>query len=151
MKRELRTNEKEKRIMNIAMFVGNITRNAELKKVSKNGEERAVANFSIAVNEGFGDNKKTTYVSCALWGKRAESLAQYLTKGLKVSVVGRIEARAYQTKDNELRADLMLTLNDIELCGGGQRTETQAAPDYDAPAPKAKAKAAPVEEDSLPF
>lgn len=140
--------------MNITIITGNLTRNAELKTVSVKGENRSVANFAVAVNEGYGDNKKTKFFNCAMWGKRAEALAQYLTKGTKVSVIGRIDTRAYQTKGNELRAQLELEVIDIELQGGGQHAEAQQeAPDYDAPAPAPKAKAQPVEaaEDSLPF
>ena len=53
-------------------------RDAELKHLQGG---TAVANFSGAYNIGFGDKKRTQWIECAMWGKQAEALTQYLLKG----------------------------------------------------------------------
>ena len=49
-----------------------------------------VTNFSVAVRNGYGDNEHTLWVRVAAWGKRAEVCNQYLSKGDKVQIVGRL-------------------------------------------------------------
>ncbi|MFK5283944.1 single-stranded DNA-binding protein, partial [Lacticaseibacillus paracasei] len=64
-------------------LAGNIGKRAELRKTG-NGE--SVAGFSVAVDDGFGDKKRTLWFDVSIWGKRAETLAPMLTKGGKVCV-----------------------------------------------------------------
>lgn len=54
----------------------------------------AVTSFSVAVSDGFGDNKKTIWFRVSVWGKRAEVANQYLNKGSRVLVEGRLSADA---------------------------------------------------------
>ena len=61
--------------MNVGTFSGRIGRDAELRH-AKNGD--AVTNFSLAVDVGTKDSPRTLWIDCVLWGKRAESLTQYL-------------------------------------------------------------------------
>ena len=53
---------------------------------------KAVTSFSVAVNEGFGENKKTVWFRVSAWDKQAETCNQYLRKGSKVLVEGRLTA-----------------------------------------------------------
>ena len=50
----------------------------------------AIASFPLAISSGYGNNQKTSWVTCKLFGKRAEALAQYLLKGVKVAVSGQL-------------------------------------------------------------
>ena len=63
--------------MNVITFDGRLTKDAELKQLQTN----TVCNFDVACNIGYGDRKKTIYLRCDLWNKRAESLHSYLKKG----------------------------------------------------------------------
>lgn len=130
------------------MFVltisGNLTADAEVKILSSG---KTVCNFTVAVNHGSGEHKKTTYVDCGVWGKRAEStLPQYLLKGTKVIVTGAPETRAYTPKDGgEPRGVLTIPLVDqLELCGG-TRPQNPQGQNQNVPQQSA------AEDDDIPF
>lgn len=83
-----------------------------------------VASFSLAVNRTWTDNEgnrkdKTTWVRVTCWKKQAEIVAQYLTKGSKVMVIGEIEeARPYTDRDGNQRASLEVTAHTIKFLSG---------------------------------
>ncbi|NNN03361.1 MAG: single-stranded DNA-binding protein [Acidimicrobiaceae bacterium] len=74
--------------MNNITFVGNLT--ADPRLVVGQGEGKARATFSVAVNEGQGDRERTHFVNVTAWGTLGENVADSLTKGMRVVVVGRI-------------------------------------------------------------
>ena len=79
-----------------------------------------VCSFIVAGNTGIGDRKQTHWFNCSLWGRQGEALAQYLTKGSPVTVIGEYSEREYEGKQyKELR------VNQIELHGGIQSTNNQ--------------------------
>jgi len=59
----------------------------------------AVANVNIAVESGFGEKKKTLWIGIDLWGKTAESAAQFLGKGRKIAISGRLDHSEYEDKE----------------------------------------------------
>jgi single-strand DNA-binding protein len=132
--------------MNVGTFSGRIGRDAELRH-AKNGD--AVTNFSLAVDVGTKDSPRTLWIDCVLWGKRAESLTQYLQKGTKVTTHGRVDMSEYQKKDGTQGAKLQVTVSDIDLHGGGGEQSSAAAP--------AQRQSRPVQknvedfEDDVPF
>ena len=69
------------------VFVGRLGKDVELR-YSPDG--KAVASFPVAVDDGFGDNKKTIWLRVSVWEKQAESCNQYLHKGSLVLVDGRL-------------------------------------------------------------
>ena len=91
--------------LNRAMLIGNLTRDPELRKTA-NGQ--SVASFSIATNRSFttqtGEKKEQAdYHNIVAWGRLAEICAQYLTKGKKVYVDGRIQNREWEGTDGQKR------------------------------------------------
>ena len=114
-----------------SVFVGNIGGDAELR-YTQSGQ--AVANFSLAVNRKWTgkDGQKqeeTTWVRVAVWGKLAEAIHTYLTKGKMVLVESdRIVAKAYVGSDGEAKANLEVTANEIRLLGGAGGNGHTAAP-----------------------
>ncbi len=87
--------------MNKVILIGRLTKDAELKYTP--GKGAAVSTFTLAIDEGFGDNNKTNFIPIVLWGKVAEGLASYLIKGKQVAVSGRISTRSYDAKDGTKR------------------------------------------------
>lgn len=75
--------------MNKVILNGNLVRDMEVRTLSKS--KTLVGEFTLAVNEGYGDNQKTTFVKCSLFGTRVESLQKLLLKGTKVLIDGRLE------------------------------------------------------------
>lgn len=119
--------------MNSICIAGNIGKDAELRSLS---DGTPVAQFSVADSQG--RDKPTIWWRCALFGKRAESLAPYLVKGGQVTVTGTVTEREYTDKDGSPRKSMDVRVQDVALQGG--KREQSEAP---APAPARKPAAAP--------
>jgi len=123
--------------MNLGVFSGHIGRDAELN-ASPNHDP--VANFPLAVNVGTTKNKETMWVDCAVWGKRAEALTQYLTKGTKVTVMGRQKTDTYTKRDGSTGYKLVLNVIEVDLHGSKPAEDSPAAaPAAARPAPRSLA------------
>lgn len=106
-------------------IIGNVTKDAEVRDA--NGKK--VINFSIAVNEKYKDRsgvkqEKTFFYNCVDWRERT-TIAEYITKGTKVYVDGTPEIEKYQNKEGETVTNIKITVRDIELLGGGKKSEAQ--------------------------
>lgn len=128
--------------MNVICISGNLGKDAE-QRFLPSGE--AVANFSVADN--MGKEKGAIFWNCTLFGKRAESLTQYLKKGTPVTVTGVAVQREWTDKEGNKRRELDVRVNDIALQGGKQEARQESAPAQQRQAP------APVSsfEDDLPW
>lgn len=82
--------------MNIVSLTGNLTRDPELRYTT---EQKPVCRFSIAVNDGYGDKQRTSFIPIVVFGKSAENCDKYLSKGSKVGVTGRIQTGSYTNKE----------------------------------------------------
>ena len=71
--------------MNKVTISGNVTKDIELRMTA--GKGTPVATTSIAVNDGYGENKKTYFVNIVVWGKQAEFFANNVLKGQKVVII----------------------------------------------------------------
>lgn len=104
------------------MFKATITGNVGSVKLAKNnpmgeGTGFTVLNFTVASNSTTRSGKAVTnWISCKLWGSRAEALAPHIIRGQQVLVEGRPEARAYQSKGGT-KADLVLHIEKFEFLG----------------------------------
>lgn len=95
--------------------------------VRKTQSGKSVLGFSVADNYGFGENKKTQWVKCSLWGDRAEKLAPFIAKGNLVEVIGQLFSETWtDSKTSEARASLKMNVNDIKLHGGGEKKDNAA-------------------------
>lgn len=101
--------------MNTATFAGRLGKDATLRSTA-GGDP--VLGFSVAVDQRKGKEKTTLWVDCSLWGKRAEALEQYMTKGTTVAVSGEAGVREYQGK-----AYLTLNVREVSLLGGGDQPQ----------------------------
>lgn len=111
--------------MNIICIAGQLGQDSEMKFLA-NGDP--VLSFSVADQQG--RDKPTIWWRCALFGKRAESLAQYLLKGQKVTVTGNITEREYTDKDGVKKKAQDVRVQDVALQGDQrqQQQEPSAAP-----------------------
>lgn len=96
--------------MNRWTGVGNIVKDLELR----NANGKAVCNFTLAINHGFGDKKETDYIDCVAWGKQAESLCQYMAKGKKIGASGRLRKRKSEYK-GEVKYFTEVVCDEIEF------------------------------------
>ena len=109
--------------MNKFIVTGNITKDAELRYTAN---DKAYSKFSIANNEGYGDNKKTNFFNCTLWGKSAENLNRFLTKGQKVLITGKVEINDYKDKEGVERKIIDINVDSfggVELLGNKAQQE----------------------------
>ena len=104
--------------MNVITVAGSLGRDAELKYL-QNGD--AVLNFSVA--DSAGRDKPTIWWSCQLFGKRAESLSQYLKKGQSVTVSGSVSEREWADKDGNTKKAMNVRVNEVALMGGRREEE----------------------------
>jgi single-strand DNA-binding protein len=115
--------------MNSLTITGNLGKDAEMRSLS-NGDP--VLTFSVADSQG--KEKPAIWWNCSLFGKRGESLSQYLTKGQQVTVVGTVSEREYTDKNGMARKAMDVRVSDVAL-QGGRRESADPAP---APAPVRK-------------
>ena len=116
----------------IMTMLGNLGRDTTLA-YTPNG--KAVCNLALAYTVGFGQNEKTQWVDCVLWGDRAVKLQPHLVKGTKLVVYANdLELETYQKNDGGQGSKLKCRVIDIEFAGGKQEG---AQDNQQAPAPQA--------------
>jgi single-strand DNA-binding protein len=107
--------------VNKVILVGNLGRDAELRYTPGGSP---VATLSLATTEIWNDKagqrqEKTEWHRVVLWGKTAESLNEYLTKGKQIYVEGRLQTRQWDDKDGNKRYTTEIRGDRIVLLGGG--------------------------------
>ena len=125
--------------MKTIVISGNIGKDATVR-TTQNGDK--ITGWPVAVEDGFGQNKRTLWFDCSWFGSRGEKVAQYLTKGSKVTVSG-----DFSTREHDGKTYLQVRVNDVTLQGGkpeGQRDDRQQ--DQRAPAGRAADM-----DDEIPF
>jgi single-strand DNA-binding protein len=101
--------------MNVWTFTGRLGADAELR-TTQGGEK--VLGFRVANDVGFGDRKTTQWVECSLWGRRGESISQFMTKGKQVCVSGELTLREFQKRDGSPGFGLSVRVNEVDFMGG---------------------------------
>ena len=141
--------------MNSITFDGRLAADAELR-YTPSGEP--VLSFRVASDIGFGERKSTNWFSCQVWGKRGESLKNYLAKGQQVTVYGQLTLREWEDKDGNKRLSPDVRVNEISLQGGRQEEGGSATPRQEAPAAPRRQEQRPapkhmddLDDDLIPF
>ena len=142
--------------VNKVILVGNLGRDAEVK-VTASGQ--SVASFSIATTETWtkdGEKKeKTEWHRIVLWGRQADTLQPYLTKGKQIYVEGRLQTRQWDDKDGNKRYTTEVKADRITLLGGGGGGRGGGMMDRGASASHGGAMdeppIEPITDDDIPF
>ena len=103
--------------MNKVILCGNLTKDMEVKIIkgkTKKSDDTIVGRFTLAVNEGYGNNKKTTFIPITIFNKTVENLEEYLIKGTKVNVVGRLDINNVETEEG-YKTYVSVVSNEIQL------------------------------------
>jgi single-strand DNA-binding protein len=111
--------------MNNITIDGRLTRDPELK-YTKTGKTIAV--LTIANNEGFGENKKTTFVDVEVWNKVAENCGQYLKKGSMIAVKGCLAQDVWTDKDGNKKSKHKIEYANVEFKDVKTKTEPAVTP-----------------------
>lgn len=122
--------------MNSITFDGRLAADAELR-YTPGGD--AILSFRVASDIGFGERKTTNWFSCQVWGKRGETLKEYLTKGQQVTVYGQLTLREWEDKEGNKRLSPDVRVNELSLQGGkreGSDSAPAASHSREAPPPR---------------
>ncbi len=104
--------------MNVWNIIGRVGKDAEIRQAGN----KPVANWSVAVDHGWGDNKQTIWVDCALFGDRAGKLADFIRKGDRIGVTGEMGTREYNGKTY-----ITLNVRDVTLLGEKSKQPAQSS------------------------
>ncbi len=139
--------------VNKVLLMGNLTRDIELKHTPS---DQAVATIGLAINRRFrtrdGENREeTTFVDCEAWGRTAEVMSQYLSKGRPVFVEGRLKLDQWEDRETgKKRSKLKVVIESFEFVdskgtGGGRTAPAGAAASGSGPQHE------PIDEKDIPF
>lgn len=135
-----------------ATIIGRLGRDAESRRTS-GGDW--VLGFSVAEDVGFGANRRTQWVNCSLFGRRAEGkLGEHLKKGQQVVVFGHVSLREYTGQDGSTKSSLNCYVTDVVLVGGKRDSGAPAAPaeqHHGAAPPPISDEAVSFDDDDIPF
>ncbi len=113
--------------MNHVVLAGRLVRDPELRYIPSG---RPVCNFSVASSRVYttqaGEKKEDTcFARIVVWGKQAESCAEYLNKGSSVLLEGRLQSRSWETEDGQKRSVMEVVANRVQFVDrkGSERAE----------------------------
>ena len=90
--------------MNNVILVGRLTRNPELRTVNTMNGTNTTCSFTIAVSRQFSNQngeREADFINCVVWGKQADNLCKYCTKGSQIGVQGRVQTRSYENDEGK--------------------------------------------------
>lgn len=115
--------------LNHVAISGNITQDSEFRAF-QNGN--GVLNFSVAVNECRKNSQtgewedQASFVDCSLFGRRAQSLSQYLKRGTKVAIQGKLRQDRWQDNEGRNRSKLLVIVDELDFMSSRQNQAPQA-------------------------
>lgn len=109
-------------MLNSVVLMGRLTKTPELKQTSSG---TPVCSFSVAVDNGYGENKKTDFINCVAWKSTAEFVSKYFTKGQMIALSGRISTRSYDD-NGTTRYITEVVAREVEFCGSKAEGQSNA-------------------------
>lgn len=109
--------------MNKAILLGRLTRDPELRFAAGSGT--AVSRFTVAVNRQFKKDE-TDFINCVAFGKTAETISQYFTKGKQIAVSGAIRTGSYDAQDGTKRYTTDIAVESFDFVESSGKTEGQS-------------------------
>ncbi len=126
------------------VLAGNLGRDPEMRYTP---DGKAVTSFSVAVSDGFGENKKTIWFRITTWEKTAENCNSYLKKGSSVLIEGRItpdketgSPKVFQRQDGTHGSSYDVTATTVRFLSG--RSESSATE---------SGEKEPIDDENIPF
>ncbi|MFQ9672104.1 MAG: single-stranded DNA-binding protein [Clostridium paraputrificum] len=115
--------------MNKVVLIGRLTKDPELRYAAGSGT--AVTRFTIAVNRQFKKDE-ADFINCVAFGKTAETISQYLTKGRQIAVTGSIRTGSYDAQDGTKRYTTDVAVESFEFIGSNGQANNQGSNNTDA-------------------
>jgi single-strand DNA-binding protein len=116
--------------MNSVQLIGNLATEVELREV---GEDKKLATFVLAVDRP-GQDRGADFVRIATWDRQAEVCGQYLAKGKRVSVEGRLRSRSWEDTEGKRRSAIEVVANRVQFLSPKEGASADEMPFEPAPA-----------------
>lgn len=116
-------------MLNSAIIIGRLVKDPEMY-----GNDKPIAKMTVAVDDGYGDKKRTDYIPVTAFGKTAEFCERNLTKGLLVAVDGKVRTGSYEKKDGTRVYTFEIVveeINRLEWKDYKKQGRNESAPVYD--------------------
>ncbi len=149
--------------LNKVILIGRLTRDPEYKNINGN----SLVNFSLANNRSYmvqGNKKEeTNYFECEAWGKLADIIRQYATKGKQVLVEGRLKLETWDSPEGKKMSKIRILTETLQLLGGNvggggasSSSSSNSYPSSEGNYPEGSSSFEPIEEagttdDDMPF
>lgn len=138
--------------INVITVSGNVGKDAVLR-VTPNGKH--IASFSIPAKTGFGENEKTSWLNCKMFGAMAEKLSVAIVRGAKVTVSGEFVIEEWTRQDGSQAQTPTILVRDIDLpprgaTGNDKPRQPQSRP-QGQPAPSKHSEPPMDFDDDIPF
>ena len=129
--------------MNKVTLIGRLTKDPELKYTP--GQGTAVTTINLAVDRRFtkDEKKEADFIPVVIWGKQAESTAQYVSKGKLIGIAGRIQTRSYEAKEGGKRYVTEVVAEEVQFLEWGEKPQGNSNSDY--------SDMEPIEDSDIPF
>ncbi len=115
--------------LNKQLLIGRLFKDAELVHVGEKSTPKC--SFRAIVNTGWGDYEHVEGFDIIVWGKQAESLHPYLTKGTRVHVEGETRTRSWEGDDGQRRYRTEVVASEVILLGGGSGSGSRGGQEED--------------------
>lgn len=109
--------------MNKVVLIGRLTKDVEIRFTPGSGN--SVANFTLAVdkyNPSTGQ-KEADFIPCVVWGKQAEALSNYCSKGSQIAISGKIQTRSYDAQDGTKRYVTEVLVTEQQFLSKNENTQ----------------------------
>ena len=111
--------------MNKVILMGRLTKDPEVRfSANKNGENMAIARFTLAVDRKFGNRDEADFITCVAFGKQGEFVEKYLKKGTKIACSGRIQTGSYKNKDGQTIYTTEVVIEEMEFAESKSNNES---------------------------
>lgn len=113
-------------MINKAILQGRLTKDPELRHT---GSGTPVCNFTIAIDNGYGENKTTDFINCVGWNKTAELIQKHFIKGKMIIVEGRIQTRTWDGQDGKKNYSTDIIVSEFSFCDSKKDTVQEVTED----------------------
>lgn len=129
-------------MINQCVLMGRLARDPELRYT---GKGTPVCNFTVAVNNGYGEKQTADFINCIAWNKTAEFVDKYFQKGGMIIVIGRIQTRTWEGKDGRKNYATEVVASEVNFGESKQKQEPEQKQPKDDFIPLSES------DDDLPF
>ena len=132
-------------MINTVTLLGRLVADPELRHTQN---DNAVTSFTLAVDAGWGDHKRTDFIDVIAWRQTAEFVCNYFSKGQMMAVTGSIQTRNYEDKNGNKRKAFEVVAREVSFCGSKSEGQSKAESKSETPPPRPAEFQEPVYEES---